>query len=91
MSTDIQEFVFAFLKDLHYDTTKITEKTRIGPWGMDLESLAVTELAERVEDEYAVRFEDDELEAIPKMTIGEFADEVDRRRALAARPGGGAA
>jgi len=38
-------------------------ETTLGPAGLDLESLAVAELAVRVEDEYGVKFTDEEQES----------------------------
>ena len=44
----------------------------LGPAGADLESLALAELAVRVEDRFGVKFDDDESEMLAGMTVGEF-------------------
>jgi acyl carrier protein len=46
-------------------------------------SLALAELAIRVEDEYNVKFEEDEAEELAGKTVGEFCAVVAQRIALA--------
>src|ERR1700683_3271955 len=48
--TDIREFVLNALKEMNYDVSDVTGDTDLGPAGLDLESLAVAELAVLVED-----------------------------------------
>jgi acyl carrier protein len=80
MSLDsIRQFIIDSLRAMNYDVEGIGEDTELGPRGADLESLALAELAIRVEDEYAVKFEDDEAEKLAMMTIGEFCQIVATR------------
>ncbi|HKD97127.1 MAG TPA: acyl carrier protein [Micromonosporaceae bacterium] len=84
MKDEVYKFVLASLGDMNYDVTDADSDTAIGPAGVDLESLSIAELGVRIEDQYGVRFEDDEVEQVASMTIGEFVDlVVARHEALA--------
>jgi acyl carrier protein len=76
---EIRKFIIQSLSEMNYDVTHVDDDTLLGPAGADLESLALAELSVRVEDQYGVRFEDDEAEKLVAMTIGEFADAVAAR------------
>jgi acyl carrier protein len=80
MSADIRTFVIGSLKEMNYDVSDIDDDSVLGPAGLDLESLAVAELAVRVEDEYDVRFSDEEQESAGMWTLGEFVAAVSGRR-----------
>ena len=56
----------------------------LGPSGADLDSLAVSELALRIEEQYGVTFDDDDVETLAIMTLGEFAAEVSARSTVPA-------
>jgi len=73
MTDDIRQFLLRSLKEMNYSTDGIDDDTVLGPAGADLQSLALAELAVRVEDEYGVRFDDEEAEMLAGMTVGEFA------------------
>lgn len=73
MIDDIRQFLLQSLKEMNYSTDGIEDDTVLGPAGADLQSLALAELAVRVEDEYGVRFDDEEAELLAGMTVGEFA------------------
>jgi len=73
MTDDIRQFLLQSLKEMNYSTDGIEDDTVLGPAGADLQSLALAELAVRVEDEYGVRFDDEEAEMLAGMTVGEFA------------------
>jgi len=79
MRAEIREFVVASLKDMNYDVEGIDDDTTLGPSGVDLESLALADLAVRVEDEFGVKFGDDESEQLAQMTVGEFTTAVSDR------------
>jgi acyl carrier protein len=79
MKDDIRQFLLQSLKEMNYSTEGIDDDTVLGPAGADLQSLALAELAVRVEDEYGVRFDDEEAEMLAGMTVGEFADLVASR------------
>jgi acyl carrier protein len=72
MLDEIRQFVLDSLTDMNCDIDGIDDDTVLGPAGADLESLALAELAVRVEDQFAVKFEDDESEQLAGMTVGEF-------------------
>jgi acyl carrier protein len=79
MSTDIRTFTLDSLKEMNYDVSDVTGETTLGPAGLDLESLAMAELAVRVEDEYKVGFSDEEQESLALMTLDEFVTAVSER------------
>lgn len=87
MIDDIRGFVIESLREMHYDVTGIDDDTTLGPAGADLESLALAELAVRVEEQYGVRFTEDESEALAGMTVGEFCATVAGRVSLATTAG----
>ena len=76
MRTDVREFVIEAIAAMNYPVDGVDESTPLGSAGIDLESLAVAELAVRVEDEYGVKFADEEAEEMAGMTVGEFADAI---------------
>lgn len=80
MSEEVVAFAIAALRDMNFYVDDANADTLIGPAGVDLDSLAVSELALRVEDEYGVKFIEEDMERLAVMTLGEFAAEVDNRR-----------
>jgi acyl carrier protein len=76
MIDEIRQFVIDSLREMNYDVTGIDDDTTLGPAGADLESLALAELAVRVEDRYGVKFSEDESEELAGMTVGEFCAAV---------------
>jgi acyl carrier protein len=79
MTGEIREFLLESLTEMKYSTDDIGDDTTLGPAGVDLESLALAELAMRVEDRFGVRFGDDESATFAAMTVGEFCDAVAAR------------
>jgi len=73
---EIRQFVLDALTDMNYSTDGIDNDTTFGPAGADLESLALAELAVRVEDRFGVKFGEDEGEALAGMTVAEFCHTV---------------
>ncbi len=79
MIETIRQFIFMSLQDMNYDTEDIDDDTQLGPRGADLASLSLAELAVRVEDEFGVKFSEEEAEDLAGKTVGEFcAIVVDR-------------
>jgi len=76
MSSEISTFVVDSLKEMNYDVEGVDDDTTLGPSGVDLESLALADLAVRVEDRFGVKFGDDESEQLALMTVGEFTATV---------------
>ena len=72
MADPIQRFILDSLQEMNYDVADIDEDTQLGPRGADVSSLALAELAIRVEDEYHVKFGEDEAEELAGKTVGEF-------------------
>jgi acyl carrier protein len=64
---------------MNYPVDDIDDDTTLGPSGVDLESLALAELAVQVEDRFGVKFNEDEAEHLAAMTVGEFASAVAAR------------
>ncbi|MEV4490794.1 acyl carrier protein [Micromonospora coxensis] len=79
MRDEVRTFVIEQLEDMNYDVEEIDDTTTLGPSGVDLESLALADLAVRVEDRYGVKFADDESEKLALMTVGEFTTMVAAR------------
>ena len=82
MSEEIHKFVIASLQDMNYSVEGVDAQTPLGPAGVDLESLSIAELGVRLEDEYAVKFGDEEVEMVASMTVGEFVALVAERRSM---------
>ncbi|SCF43549.1 acyl carrier protein [Micromonospora matsumotoense] len=76
MRDEVRTFVIDQLQDMNYDVDEIDDDTTLGPSGVDLESLALSDLSVRVEDRYGLRFADDESEKLALMTVGEFTTMV---------------
>ena len=72
MIDSIREFIFTSLQEMNYDTDGIDDDTQLGPRGADLASLALAELAVRVEDEFGVKFNEEDAEELAGKTVGEF-------------------
>jgi acyl carrier protein len=87
MNPDVRQFVIDAIGEMNYPVDDVTADTPLGSAGVDLESLAVAELAVRVEDEYGVKFADEEAEQMAAWTIGEFADAIVERAGLAKTSG----
>jgi acyl carrier protein len=79
MQAKVREFVISAVRDMNYDVSQITGDTDLGPAGLDLESLALAELAVQVEDEFGVRFDTDDMETTALMTLDEFVAEITRQ------------
>lgn len=84
MSDEVVAFTISTLGQMNFDVEDAGAETVFGPAGVDLDSMAVAELALRIEDTYGVKFGEEELEALATMTIGEFATEVTSRSGSAA-------
>ncbi|MEU1606415.1 phosphopantetheine-binding protein [Micromonospora matsumotoense] len=79
---DVLAFTIQALREMNYYTDDTDADSMLGPSGVDLDSLAVSELALRVEDQFGVTFDDDDIETLAIMTLGEFAAEVAKRAEL---------
>jgi acyl carrier protein len=84
MTDEIRQFVLESLTDMNYSTEDISDGTTLGPAGADLESLALVELAIRVEDRFGVKFGEDESDQLAGMTVGEFCQTVAVRASTSA-------
>src|SRR5262249_25130442 len=65
----------------NFDTDGADEHTVLGPAGIDLDSLAVAELALRLEDRFGVKFAEEEMEGVTVLTLGELSADVASRSA----------
>jgi acyl carrier protein len=77
----IRAFIIDSLRAMNYDVEGVSDDTELGPRGVDLESLALAELALRVEDRFAVKFDWDEADELAQLTVAEFCDLVIARTA----------
>jgi acyl carrier protein len=83
MKSEVRQYVVDSLEQMNYDVAGVDDDTTLGPTGLDLESLAVAELAVRVEDKYGVKFGEEEAEEMAGMSLGEFVAAVVERLELA--------
>lgn len=88
MSDEVIEFTINALRHMNFDVEDAGADTVFGPAGIDLDSMAVAELALRTEDTYRVKFSEEDLEGLAVMTIGEFAAEIIARSEPVAAPEG---
>lgn len=79
MIDSIKQFIFDSLQEMNCDVEGITDNSQLGPRGADLSSLALAELALRVEDRYLLKFGEDETEKLAGMTVAEFCATVAER------------
>jgi len=86
-AAEIRAFVLETLQEMNYDVEGVDDDSTLGPAGVDLESLALAELAVRVEDRFGVRFAEEESEELALMTVGEFTRTVTERAANVAGAG----
>lgn len=83
MEDEVREFVVEAVRAMNYDVSDVAGDTDLGPAGLDLESLAIAELAVQVEDKFGVQFTDEDTTELPLMTLDEFTAEVVKRMAVA--------
>jgi acyl carrier protein len=83
MEDEVRQFVVEAVQAMNYDVSEVTGDTDLGPAGLDLESLAIAELAVQVEDRFGVEFTDEDTTELPLMTLDEFAAEVVKRISVA--------
>lgn len=76
MPDDVMAFTLDALRQMNFDTEGADANTVLGPAGIDLDSLAVAELALRLEDAYGVKFAEEDMESVAVMTLGELASDV---------------
>ncbi|MFI7673547.1 acyl carrier protein [Actinophytocola sp. NPDC049390] len=86
-AAEVREFVLETLQEMNYDIEGVDDDSTLGPAGVDLESLAMAELAVRVEDRFGVRFAEEESEELALMTVGEFTKTVAERASNVAGAG----
>ena len=88
MTEEIRQFVIESLTDMNYEVHNLSDDDQLGPAGVDLESLALAELAVRVEDRFGVKFSEEEAEELAGMTVGEFCTSVAERLSAATAASG---
>jgi acyl carrier protein len=88
MRDELRTFIIESLESMNYDVSDVDDSTELGPAGLDLESLALAELAVRLEDRFGLKFSDDDMESLGVMSLGEVTTEMSGR--LAAKGGAGA-
>lgn len=79
MTDDVRAFTIEALRNMNYDMSDVGDDTELGPAGMDLESLALADLAVQLEDHFHVKFNDDEMESLALMTLAEFVTAMNER------------
>lgn len=84
MEAEIRTFTVEALRGMNYDVSDVNDDTELGPAGLDLESLALADLAVQLEDHFHVKFNDDDMESLALMTLAEFTTALTERIAAAA-------
>ncbi len=79
MKDELREFTLNALREMNYDVSEATGDTDLGPAGLDLESLALADLAVQLEDKYQLKFSEDDMEALALMTLDEFTSVMAER------------
>ncbi|NJP43946.1 phosphopantetheine-binding protein [Actinacidiphila epipremni] len=69
----VRDAVKTALLEMDYDISELADDMVLGPAGLDLESLAVAELAVHIEDDFGVKFADEELPGMADLTLDEFS------------------
>jgi acyl carrier protein len=87
MIDSIRKFIFDSLVEMDCDIDGLDENSQLGPRGADLSSLSLAELALRVEDEYGIRFGEEETEKLAGLTVGQFCAVVAERAPVAQASG----
>jgi acyl carrier protein len=82
MDDEVRQFVHATRQEMNDDVSDVTGDTDLGPAGLDLESLAIADLAVQVQDRFDVA--DDDTEQLALMALEEFSAEVASRAAVTA-------
>jgi acyl carrier protein len=75
----VRESMINALREMNYNTDQITGETVLGPDGLDLESLAVAELAVRLQDLYGVKLQEEEMFELASASLDEMAAVIDSR------------
>jgi acyl carrier protein len=81
MTETLREAILAMLREMNYDVPEDCGSLVFGSEGLDLESLAVAELAMRIEDQYGMRLDEEEASGIAALTFDEFVSAVSERLA----------
>jgi acyl carrier protein len=79
MSISVREFVVKVLEAMNVDIAGVTDDTPIGEEGMGLESLAIAEVVMQVEEEYGIKYSDEDVEELPNATFGQFVADATGR------------
>jgi acyl carrier protein len=79
MEAEIRAFTVEALAKMNYDVSDVNDDTELGPAGLDLESLALADLAVQLEDHFHVKFNDDDMETLALMTLAEFTSALSVR------------
>jgi acyl carrier protein len=79
MTDDVRAFTIEALRNMNYDVSDVGDDTELGPAGLDLESLALADLAVQLEDHFHVTFDDDDMESLALMTLAEFTTAMTER------------
>ncbi|UFQ17172.1 MULTISPECIES: acyl carrier protein [Streptomyces] len=81
----VLEFVTHVIEDVvgMEDVGEINLDTSVGPEGLGLESIGALEVAVQLEREYDIEFPDEMLQLLLVGTLGEFIDEVIKKRSTA--------
>jgi len=75
-----RELLIHILRDrMNASVDETTGDFSLGPDGLDLESLSITELVMHCEDALSVRIPESEYQQVPRLTIQGLADYLDLR------------
>lgn len=74
MLHDYDKFLRTSLDEMNFSTRELDEKTFLGNGGLDIDSLAASELAMRMNDAYTVSLPIEDVMNIPNMSYGELLE-----------------
>jgi acyl carrier protein len=83
MNEDVRQFVTQALTEMNFEVEGVADDTPLGADGVDLESLSMAELLMQVEEEYGVKYSDEETPQLAEMTFGQFLADLRERMAPA--------
>ncbi len=79
MSETVRDEILEMLREMNYDVPENPGPLVLGPEGLGLESLAVAELAVRIEDQWGVQFDEEDAARAAGLTVDEFVSVVTER------------
>jgi acyl carrier protein len=84
--TKVEEFLFQFLKEkmnIPAERNQIKPETMLGVGGLQMESLAIVELAVNLEAEFGIVVPDEDLDRISRFKVAELTGYLSSKQVTA--------